>query len=97
MDRDEVLAHHGHGNEPEDEHPFSSQGRFGICFAAAAELADEEISQDLWQPGRGHTHRKSSQKGIAQRNLGAAAQAVLEGDHGGIKPHARQEPADDGS
>ena len=88
MDRDEVLAHHGHGDESEDEHPLGGQGRFGICFAAAAEFANEEIGQDLWQPGRGHAHRKSAQEGIAQRNLGAAAQAVLEGNHGGIESHA---------
>ena len=65
MDRDEVLAHHGHGDEPEDEHPLGGQGRFGVCFAAAAELADEEISQDLGQPGRGYAHGKSAQEGIA--------------------------------
>ena len=65
--------------------------------AAAAELANEEVRQDLRQPSRGHAHRKSAQEGIAQRNLGTAAQAVLEGDHGGIKPHAGHEPADDGT
>ena len=90
VDRQDVLRRNSHRQQNQQHHQLEQAA---TAIASTVDQRQALIGQRMGQPGLGNRHRKGTQQRIAQSNIGALAQARLEGTQRGLQPQPAQQTA----